>query len=74
MIDRAGANGIIGSTTSCIRPRRYSLLFVAGTIVIGAVLTKAAFRHGEDPPIVNLLDPLRILTVHASMPVNSLQS
>ena len=75
--NRAGANGIIGSDNIVhSAPDGHSLLFVtAGSIVIGAVLTKVQpFDVIRDfTPVINLLDPLQILTVHASLPVRSVK-
>ena len=75
--NRAGANGIIGSDNVVHSPPDgHSLLFVtAGTIVVVPVLTKVQpFDTVKDfTPIVNLLDPLQILTVHASLPVASVK-
>jgi tripartite-type tricarboxylate transporter receptor subunit TctC len=75
--NRAGASGIIGSDhVAKSAPDGYTLLFVtAGTIVSGALLTKVQpFDTVKDfTPIVNLFDPLQILTVHATLPVDSVK-
>ncbi len=75
--NRAGANGVIGSENIAhSAPDGYSLLFVtAGSIVTGAALTKVQpFDVAKDfTPVINLLDPLQILTVHPSLPVRSVQ-
>jgi tripartite-type tricarboxylate transporter receptor subunit TctC len=73
--NRAGANGNIGSEhVARSAPDGYTLLFVtAGTIVSGALLTKVQpFDTVKDfTPVINLFDPLQILTVHVSVPVSS---
>ncbi len=75
--NRGGANGAIGAEhVARAAPDGYTLLFAtSGPIIYGAILNKATpFDPVRDfTPILNVLDSLKIVTVHASVPVNSIQ-
>ena len=75
--NQGGANGMIGASfVSRAAPDGYTLLFATSApIVYGAILNKATpFDPVRDfTPILNVLDSLKVVTVHASLPVQTLQ-
>lgn len=75
--NRGGANGAIGADHVAKQAADgYTLLFATSApMVYGAILNKATpFDPIKDfSPILNVLDSLKIVTVHASLPVNSVQ-
>jgi tripartite-type tricarboxylate transporter receptor subunit TctC len=75
--NRAGANGNIGAEhVARSAPDGYTLLFiVAGTIVLGPMLTKVQpFDTVKDfTPVINLFDPMHLLTVSTTLPINSVK-
>jgi len=73
--NRAGANGFIGAEyVARSAPDGYTLLFISsGTFVYGVALARSVpFDPIRDfTPVANLFETLKILTVHASLPIGS---
>ena len=75
--NRGGANGAIGADHVAKQAADgYTILFATSApMVYGAILKKdTPFDPIRDfSPILNVLDSLKIVTVHVSLPVNSIQ-
>src|SRR5688572_16303757 len=75
--NRGGANGTIGSEiVARSAPDGYTLLFVTSSTIVGAakMMKDVPWDPVKDfAPISYLYDNLRIITAHASLPVNSLK-
>jgi tripartite-type tricarboxylate transporter receptor subunit TctC len=73
----AGANGFIGTERAArSAPDGYTVLFAtSSTLIAGVFLSKTVpFDPLKDfTPITNLYEPLHLIAVHASLPVNSVR-
>jgi tripartite-type tricarboxylate transporter receptor subunit TctC len=75
--NRGGANGAIGAEhVARSAPDGYTVLFAtSGALVHGVILSKnRTFDPLKDfTPISNMVETLKVMTVHASLPYNSVQ-
>jgi tripartite-type tricarboxylate transporter receptor subunit TctC len=73
----AGANGFIGTERAArSAPDGYTILFAtSSTLIAGVFLSKTVpFDPLKDfTPITNLYEPLHLIAVHSSLPVNSVK-